>query len=289
MALLTISDLLRKAGLDTTKKIKLVRHKDSRQEIHIGGKLVKGNPFDWYVNHRDWFISYQAEQESDRFKGAEYVVSFVGEEGTTARLVGVYRVLGLDREKMARINNGHFFYQLEEVNNPGLEELNQRVIIDWLNGAIHWHQWLGEKSDMPVIALEKKGIDWYCPPYERILLSYEKLRRIFEDDISIWHTKLSDCNCIYAISDSKTGKLYIGSTYNRSGIWGRWKDYAKTGHGDDVELVKLLKADPDYAKKYFTWSILQVLPLSIQDVKAIEIETLWKNKLGRAACTLNRN
>lgn len=36
-------------------------------------------------------------------------------------------------------------------------------------------------------------------------------------------------------------------------------------------------------------AILQVLPLGIQDEKAISIETLWKNKLGRTACALNRN
>lgn len=57
-----------------------------------------------------------------------------------------------------------------------------------------------------------------------------------------------------------------------------------------LTISKLLsEADPDYAKKYFTWAILQVLPLGIQDDKAIAVETLWKNKLGRTACALNRN
>ena len=286
MAILTISKLLSEAGLDITKKIKLVRHKDNRKEQLIEGESVVGNPYEWYIKDRQTFINYQAEQSEDRFKDVDYIVSFIGEEGTTARMVGVYRVLGHDEEKMKRIANGRFFYRMEEV--PGFDELNERVIIDWGKSAITWHQWL-HKNDKDVVAIERKGIDWVCPDYEEIMLSYEQLQRIFNDQISVWKNKLSSSNCIYVISDSMSGNLYVGSTYNREGIWGRWKDYASTGHGGDVELVKLLEADPDYAKKYFTWAILQVLPLGIQDEKAISIETLWKNKLGRTACALNRN
>ena len=286
MAILTISKLLSEAGLDITKKIKLVRHKDSRKEQLIEGEPGVGNPYEWYIKDRQKFINYQGEQSEDRFKDVDYIVSFIGEEGTTARMVGVYRILGLDEEKMKRIANGRFFYKMEEVN--GFDELKERVIIDWGKSAITWHQWL-HKNDTEIVAVERKGIDWVCPDYEEIMLSYEQLQRIFNDQIGVWKNKLSSSNCIYVISDSKSGNLYVGSTYNREGIWGRWKDYAATGHGGDVELVKLIEADPDYAKKYFTWAILQVLPLGIQDDKAIAIETLWKNKLGRTACALNRN
>lgn len=286
MAILTISKLLNEAGLDTTKRIKLLRHKDNRKGLMIEGKPVDGNPYEWYIKDRQKFIAYQSEQSEALFKDVDYIVSFIGEEGTTARMVGVYRILGLDQERIDKVNNGHFYYKMAEVS--GFEELNERVIIDWGKSTITWHQWL-HKNDKDVVAIERKGIDWVCPDYEEIILSYEQLQRIFKDQISVWKNKLSSSNCIYVISDSKSGSLYVGSTYNREGIWGRWKDYASTGHGGDVELIKLLEADPEYAKTYFTWAILQVLPLGIQDEKAIHIETLWKNKLGRSACSLNKN
>lgn len=286
MAILTISKLLNEAGLDTTKRIKLLRHKDNRKGLMIEGKPVDGNPYEWYIKDRQKFIAYQSEQSEALFKDVDYIVSFIGEEGTTARMVGVYRILGLDQERIDKVNNGHFYYKMAEVS--GFEELNERVIIDWGKSTITWHQWL-HKNDKEVVAIERKGIDWVCPDYEEIILSYEQLQRIFKDQISVWKNKLSSSNCIYVISDSKSGSLYVGSTYNREGIWGRWKDYASTGHGGDVELIKLLEADSEYAKKYFTWAILQVLPLGIQDEKAIRIETLWKNKLGRSACSLNKN
>lgn len=285
MAILTIGKVLKEAGLDTTKRIKLVRHKDNRKDPVIDGIPVTGNPYEWYIKDRQKFIAYQSEQSDDIFKKVDFVISFIGEDGTTARMVGVYKVLGLDQERIERVNNGHLFYRMEELS--GFDELNERVIIDWGKSTITWHQWL-DKNDKEIIAIERKGLDWVCPDYDEIRLSFEQLQRIFTDEISIWKNRLSACNCIYVISDSKSGKLYVGSTYNAKGIWGRWAEYAKTGHGGDVELKNLIAADPDYAKN-FTWAILQTLPLRIDDDKAISIETFWKEKLGRAACALNRN
>ena len=82
MAILTISKLLSEAGLDITKKIKLVRHKDSRKEQLIEGEPVVGNPYEWYIKDRQKFINYQGEQSEDRFKGLqpgwlEYIVFLV--------------------------------------------------------------------------------------------------------------------------------------------------------------------------------------------------------------------
>lgn len=177
MAILTIGKILKEAGLDTSKRIKLVRHKDNRSELMIDGKVVNGNPYDWYINDRKSFIAYQSEQSEERFKNADYIVSFIGEDGTTARMVGVYRVLGLDKERMERVNNGHFFYQMEEVD--GFDELNERVIIDWGKSAINWHQWL-DKNDKEIIAIERKGIDWVCPDYDQIKLSLSSCSAFLE-------------------------------------------------------------------------------------------------------------
>ena len=54
---MTIRTVLGLAGLDITKRIKLVRHKDSRDAITINGKTVVGNPYDWYLNDRKKFIA----------------------------------------------------------------------------------------------------------------------------------------------------------------------------------------------------------------------------------------
>ena len=96
---------------------------------------------------------------------------------------------------------------------------------------------------------------------------------------------LEACNCVYVIADKKTGQQYVGVTYKnskpgmKSGIWGRWTEYANTGHGDDATLKKLCANDPKYAEKNFQWSILEVLPLNVIPKVAIDRETKWKEKL----------
>lgn len=285
-SIMTIRTVLGMAGLDITKRIKLVRHKDSRDAITINGKTVVGNPYDWCLNDRKKFIAYQSEQHKDIFKDVDYVVSFIGEDGTLARMVGVYQILGRDTERETLTGVDKFCYKMVELD--GFDELNERVIVDWGDSARIFHQWL-DKNDKSIVAVERKGFDWVCPDYEEISLTYGELSHIINEGLDAWKRKLTVVNGIYVISDRKTGKLYVGSTYNRDGIWGRWEDYARTGHGGDVKLASLIAEDPDYAKDNFVWSILQTLPLNVSDIEAIRVETLWKNKLGRSVCLLNRN
>lgn len=74
--------------------------------------------------------------------------------------------------------------------------------------------------------------------------------------------------------------MYVGSTCNNDGILGRWETYAKTGHGEDKDLKKLITNAPSYAKDNFQWTILELLELDIEQKKAIERESIWKIKLG---------
>ena len=100
---------------------------------------------------------------------------------------------------------------------------------------------------------------------------------------------LSAVNCIYVISDRASKSLYVGSTYNTEGIWGRWKQYAETGgHGYDVTLRKLCDANHLYGNN-LSWSIMEILPLNISQDEAVAIETRYKAKLGREICSLNNN
>ena len=46
-----------------------------------------------------------------------------------------------------------------------------------------------------------------------------------------WETSLSANAGVYRIIDKSDYSTYIGSAYGKDGIWGRWSNYAKTGHG----------------------------------------------------------
>ncbi|MDD5719970.1 MAG: hypothetical protein PHQ53_09835 [Candidatus Krumholzibacteria bacterium] len=78
--MLSLADLLSLKGLDCSrpKSIKLVRHKDKRVDVEA---LRRGGHIE----------TYQRIQGSPIFN-CDYVVSFMGMDGTQARLLGVYRV-----------------------------------------------------------------------------------------------------------------------------------------------------------------------------------------------------
>ena len=219
MAIIKIGELLKLRGLDINKRIKLVRHKDARQKQFINGVEVEGNPYDWYRNDKDKFIAYQSEQHRDVFKNVDYIVSFIGENGTIARFIGIYKIEGPDNER----NTNKYCYKITEVE--GFDELKERIIIDWGPSTISWHQWLNDKNDKEIIEITP-GFDHIFPGYEKIALTLAQLKNIIlEKEYPEWKKMLSAVNCIYIITDRKTGKNYIGSTYGKEGIWGRWKEY----------------------------------------------------------------
>jgi len=93
--------------------------------------------------------------------------------------------------------------------------------------------------------------------YNDVLLNYRQLKSIFDKQIADWKNRLDCCNCIYLIQDKNNGKQYVGSTYGKEGIWGCWREYAETGHGNDVQLMEKLEEDPFYAEKNFNGLFLK--------------------------------
>lgn len=289
--IISIQELLKGRNIDfdnsDVKRIRLIRHKDSRKDKNIGGKIYESSLYDIYLHENDVFMTYQSEQLVKKFKDVDYIVSFIGEEGVTSRFVGVYKNNGI--LKMLSDYNGepHAKFDIQEIN--GFEILKNRVIINWNNPI----SWLQQYSNEMFVTRIDRGITENNIPvfvrYEDIVLDYSQLHAIIDSNNSEWKSKLESCNCIYLILDKSNGKQYIGSTYNTKGIWGRWIEYANTGHGGNVELKKCIDIDPKYAEKNFQWCILETLPIKILPELAIERESLYKRKLGTRIHGHNKN
>ena len=94
---------------------------------------------------------------------------------------------------------------------------------------------------------------------------------------------------VYLITDTKTGKLYVGSASGeQGGIWGRWSEYARTKHGGNKRLQELITADSDYCSN-FQYSILEVFPIKRDRHEVLEYEQLYKKKLWSIQFGLNDN
>lgn len=269
------------------RRVKLIRHKDNRTEKVIGDKTYKESLFDLYLNENAVFLDYQSEQLKKNFEKIDYIVAFIGEEGVTSRFLGVYKNNGVISE--LGLYNGDALAKFDFQELSGFELLKERIVIEW-KSPVMWHQYYD--NEMPVVRIDRGLSENNIPvfkSFEDVLLDYNQLKRIFETNNAEWKSKLESCNGIYLILDKKCGKQYVGSTYNRDGIWGRWKQYAETGHGGDKDLKPLLSDDSNYAAKYFQWCILETLPLKILDEHAIDRESLYKRKFGTREFGYNNN
>ena len=273
--MITIQELLMKRGLPETTKIKMVRHKDQRIDI-----------FEKYRTNKSEFERYQSAQAEPKYKGADYLISFVGEGNNRARLVGVYRIvaeLPMDEEHRT-CPEDKYYYQLEEM--PGFEDLVERVVVKWSN-AIAWVQWF--KNDMEVIEISA-GLSYrQFKDYMDFVLPFVELKEIIDNQYPDWKKMLSAVYGVYVICDNITGQLYIGSAYGDEGVWGRWSEYVNTnGHGGNKSLIELIDKDPNYAVN-FTFSLLVVMSKSSTKEAVIAKEQIFKHKFGTMINGLNNN
>ena len=279
---MTIQDLLqgKHMGFDATdrNRIKMIRLKSDREKIMIGGDKQSMDLRDIYKYHRTQFEEYFKEETHAIFDDAEYIVVFLAEDGTDSRLVGVYENKGKDPNKSRKLNL--HYYDLVEL--PEFAYLKDRVIVDWGMHQQQWHQWWTNEKFVVRIGGYVDNNAPVFDSYENVMLNYSELKAVFDGNDETWTNSLKSVNCIYAIVDKSNGKMYIGSTYGTSGIYGRWKDYAQTGHGGNVELKKL---NPNN----FQWIILEVLPLKIKEEKAIAKENFYKEKFCTRKFGYNKN
>ena len=116
------------------------------------------------------------------------------------------------------------------------------------------------------------------PGYNLVNISYVELKTIIDNGLNTWYIALSHAKGIYLITDTSSGKHYVGSAKGDKAIWQRWSDYSNDGHGGDVELRKLVTQTPGYEKN-FRYSILEVCAANTAALYIGEREKYWKDIL----------
>lgn len=278
MSLLTfkkLMGLIPNNPLLTSSKIKFVRHKGKDKEYQDIVRDLLGN--------RKQLEEYQKIQDKPIFSDCDYIVSFIGLEGSKALFWNVFKVVGCKQ-----LSGDQYEYQFEELKEYA--ELSYRVVIDWGKGALAWHQHY-QNTDKNILEIYPQGYLGSFPGYEEILLTYSELQLLINNPEANreWKHALSAVSGIYLIVDKNTPeeRQYIGSAYGSEGLWGRWSQYAKNGHGDNVTLIELCKEE-NYQKN-FTFTILKTLPKNLSDKDVIQVESLFKTKLGSRVHGLNAN
>lgn len=105
-----------------------------------------------------------------------------------------------------------------------------------------------------------------------------------------YRSALSSVKGVYCLTDTKTGKLYIGSAYNENGIAQRWKDYINTKTGGNEGLIELYNREGDkYFENYFEFTLIEYFGMNADKNKIIMRESYWKKAFSSKEQGYNRN
>jgi GIY-YIG catalytic domain len=267
--MITIQELISlKTDLFKNSTALLVRHKDSRVEYRD------------ILKDREKLIEYQKHQSRKIFRGADFLISFIGQERSKSLLLGFFKINGVVT------NDKGFYYDIEELNI--CEDLVDRVVIDWGKASLAWVQYYN-KNIKEVLEILPKGYLGEFPGLTNFILDFHELKRLVDnpDANREWKSHLASINGIYMILDKATGNQYIGSACGNGGVWQRWSEYSRNKHGNNIVLAKLCN-DVDYHKN-FQYTVLQTLPSNLPKNEVIKLENLYKKKFGTKTYGLNMN
>lgn len=129
------------------------------------------------------------------------------------------------------------------------------------------------------------------PGYENVRLSYPLLKNIVDRQLPGWVDALRNQKAVYLITDTKTGKMYVGSATSQTGmLLQRWSSYAADGHGGNIELRELVKQQGlNYVKDNFQYSILENYNARMDDGYILKRESWWKETLCTRTHGYNKN
>jgi hypothetical protein len=268
--------LLSSVGLSLSD-VRLLRH----QEASRPGT----SPYELWRDRRDVFEQYQARQRvtnAHMFGDAKHWASFVVTPEGKTLFVGIYRV---DGRRLLEVDSPLFnavgtdlagtchTYELALTEHHS--DLIGRLVVDWGPGFRRWVQ-RPDNQDKPIVEVYREFREPDFPGYQEFL---EPLSRIPSLPAS-WAQALRLARGIYVLTCPKTKEQYVGAAYGMDGFFGRWLEYATTGHGGNVALKSREPGDYQVA-------ILEVAgsTASVEDVQ--KLEARWKDKLRSREMGLN--
>lgn len=277
---LYLSDLFPRAGLQANR-VKLVRYSLNGPGAATAAGLNQ-------------LFEYTQLQKPEFFVNIDYVLLFVTAKGNTAKFIGCYSTTGLELEvkpdlfpksfpKELLRNPSNVFHPLERTKI--FADLENRLVINWGTTEGLWYQ--TGQIDKEILSIQNSG-KYVYQGSQSIVLTFEELKEIIEDPVlyAPWHSALNTMNSVYLITDLQEGVHFIGSSYEPESLLTIWSNIVDTKHGNFDKIRMHLLAHPDNAE-HFQFSILQVLPSTIDYYDILEIKNLYQRKLGNKSAVID--
>lgn len=135
---------------------------------------------------------------------------------------------------------------------------------------------------------ERASLDPF-PGFKRVKLPFRSLCALVDHRAESWRAALGGVSGVYLVSDTATGKLYVGSATGADrGIWGRWCEYTD-GHGQNDALKRLVAEEGIQCANDLLFSVLEIGDLDALASDVRQRESHWKEILLSRSFGLNRN
>lgn len=278
--MIQLNDLLEDAGLESSATV-VMRHRPTAKSLR---KVLP-----WLiVDRHELFVAYQSEHSPNverMLKKASFLASFVADGAGRACLAGVYTVEGFrqitarqfwakreNQELQAfgiggpRAGRSPLWFDLRLA--PALAAWSGKLVVGWPGSERAWVRW-ASRNTFPVLAIhETSAFNREMTPWNELLLTWQELQALPRS----WKQDLAQWRGIYYIRDGASGKGYVGSAAGAENIWGRWSNYAVTGHGGN-RLLRAIKPEN------LSFSILQRVSPDMPPDEIVAIENSWKLRL----------
>lgn len=247
----------------------------THSKVHLARHNGEECPLDVFLQGRfDEWQSWQSRRNFER----EYVVSLIQAGRPTRWLfAGLFRKLGRTHHATPR---SHYIYDLERIE--AAEEWVGRLYLESQykeRNSYPKGKTLAYDLEVSELLPERLTIGDF-PGFKSVNLTKANLDIVVRQELTSWRAALSNVKGIYLITDSETGKLYIGKADGAGGIWGRWCTSAATAHGGNVALKKEfgIAALPG-RQHHLRFSILEIADIHAMPGEIDTRESHWKQIL----------
>lgn len=248
------------------------------------------DPLELYKTNPDWVNVYWllAHKDSRYFKVGQTAICLLKFRRDKWLLTTIKKITGLREVPDGTEGVGYDADERKEY-----EQYFGRVVVEYHNDCRR----MGRKYEAVMDELEVVEIlnEQYVgdefPGYENVRLSYPRLKTIVDRQLPGWTDALKNQKAVYLITDTKTGKLYVGSATSQTGmLLQRWSNYVADGHGGNIELRELVKQQGfDYVKQNFQYSVLENYNARMDDEYILKRESWWKETLRTREFGYNKN
>jgi len=225
-----------------------------------------------YAFYKNEFQDWQNSQNNKNF-GLKYIVSLIYYAKHEWLFAGVYKKTGLE-------HIGNKYYYSTELQDYGKEFIG-RLIIGYEKKFRASYPYL--KNHINNLKLLEVLREPYTvgpfPGFNKVCIGFDLLQSIIKQEEKTWKTALSSVKGVYLITDTCSGKQYIGSGYGVESLWKRWSDYAKVGHGGNKKLKEVISEKGNDYTNNFQFAILETRNINTDKDEIISRENHWKTIL----------